>query len=400
MPLSRGTGEVIFNCVQELLKKCKLNLIKLVAIATDGAACVTGAHQGVVARLCTVVPHLVGTRCIAHREALAAKDANDSFPELAFIDRAANKVYEWLGRSVIRRGIMEKLLLAFHEETRVVLQIHSVRWMSHGLVMERFIFCMPAILEALEEQEPNWYQNITSLQFQFFVHLLADILIELNKLNKKFQYDHDDITSIASSIDVTISLLRRQYLGVNFGRTSRFLGKFLREAVPTGQITYIDRYGMEKVHTLHYGSMPECQVEGSLEQCMMLGAQYVQKIIDSLNDRFLDLSIFNAARLFSPKHYPLDDLDMGQMIETWLARLVLHFQWGPEPVDQCNVELLEFVEMLSSVCQQKGIHEAWTFCGFDREFMLNWPLLMSLWQCVLVIPTSTAVCEQGFSKQN
>jgi hypothetical protein len=91
---------------------------------------------------------------------------------------------------------------------------------------------------------------------------------------------------------------------------------------------------------------------------------------------------------------------MGQMIETWLARLVLHFQWGPEPVDQCNVELLEFVEMLSSVCQQKGIHEAWTFCGFDREFMLNWPLLMSLWQCVLVIPTSTAVCEQGFSKQN
>jgi hypothetical protein len=56
--------------------------------------------------------------------------------------------------------------------------------------------------------------------------------------------------------------------------------------------------------------------------------------------------------------------------------------------------------MLSSVCQQKGMHEAWTFCGSDREFMLNWPLLMSLWQCVLVIPTSTAVCERGFSKQN
>jgi hypothetical protein len=25
---------------------------------------------------------------------------------------------------------------------------------------------------------------------------------------------------------------------------------------------------------------------------------------------------------------------------------------------------------------------------------------MSLWQCVLVIPTSIAICEQGFSKQN
>jgi hypothetical protein len=157
------------------------------------------------------------------------------------------------------------------------------------------------------------------------VHLLADILVELNKLNKKFQYDHVDITSIASSIDVTISLLRRQYLGINFGRTSRFLGKFLREAVPTGQITYIDRYGVEKVHTFHYGSMPGCQVEGSLEQCMMLGAQYVQKIIDSFNDHFPDLSIFNTASLFRPKHYPLDDLDRGQITEMWLARLVLHF---------------------------------------------------------------------------
>jgi hypothetical protein len=102
-----------------------------------------------------LAPPLIGTHCIAQRETLATKDANDSFPELAFIDRAANKVYEWLGTSVIRKGIMEKLLLAFREETRVVLQIHSVRWLSHGLVIERFIFCMPTILEAWEEQEPT-----------------------------------------------------------------------------------------------------------------------------------------------------------------------------------------------------------------------------------------------------
>ena len=38
--------------------------------------------------------HLVGTHCIAHREALAAKDANDEFPCLGFIDRAANKMFE------------------------------------------------------------------------------------------------------------------------------------------------------------------------------------------------------------------------------------------------------------------------------------------------------------------
>jgi hypothetical protein len=96
----------------------------------------------------TLVSHLVGTHCNPHKKALAAKDANDLFPELALIDQAANKVYEWLGRFVIQRDIMEKLLLAICEETQKVLQIHNVRWLSCGLVMERSIFCMPAILEA------------------------------------------------------------------------------------------------------------------------------------------------------------------------------------------------------------------------------------------------------------
>ena len=273
---------------------------------------------------------------------------------------------------------MVKLLVAFREETRAVLQIHSVRWLSHGLVMERLIFCMPAILEAWESDEPTWYHNITSLQFQFFVHLIADILVELNKLNRKFQCDHVDITSIASTVDVTITLLGRQYLIGEFGRTSKYFGKFLQDVVPTGQVLYIDRYGVEKVHNLHYESMHGCNVEGTLEQCKILGASYVQKVIDSLNNRFPDLPIFTSAKLFSPKHYPLDDHDRGQLTETWLVRIVSHFQWDQELVGRCNAELLEFVETLASMCQHKGMHETWTFCGSDREFMLNWPTLMSL----------------------
>ena len=88
------------------------------------------------------------------------------------------------------------------------------------------------------------------------------------------------------------------------------------------------------------------------------------------------------------------------MTETWLARIVSHFQWDQELVGRCNAELLEFVETLASMCQHKGMHETWAFCGSDREFMLNWPTLISLWQYVLVIPTSTSICERGFSKQN
>ena len=64
------------------------------------------------------------------------------------------------------------------------------------------------------------------------------------------------------------------------------------------------------------------------------------------------------------------------------------------------MELLEFVETLALICQYKGMHETWAFCESDCEFMLNWPTLMSLWQYVLVIPTSTVIYEWDFSKQN
>ena len=126
----------------------------------------------------------------------------------------------------------------------------------------------------------------------------------------------------------------------------------------------------------------------------------MQKVIDSLNNCFPDLTIFTLAKLFSPKHYPLDDHDRGQLTETWLTRIVSHSQWDPELVGRCNAELLEFVETLASICQHKGMYETWAFCGSDREFMLNWLTLMSLWQYVLVIPTSTAIYEWDFSKQN
>ena len=67
------------------------------------------------------------------------------------------------------------------------------------------------------------------------------------------------------------------------------------------------------MHTLHYDSMPGCDVGGSLEDCITLGRLYVQNVIDSLNDRFPDLPIFNAAKLFNPKHYPMDALNRGTL---------------------------------------------------------------------------------------
>jgi hypothetical protein len=51
MLLSRGTGEVMFQSIKELLERIGFDLLKLMAIATDETTCMTGVHQGVVVRL-------------------------------------------------------------------------------------------------------------------------------------------------------------------------------------------------------------------------------------------------------------------------------------------------------------------------------------------------------------
>jgi hypothetical protein len=56
------------------------------------------------------------------------------------------------------------------------------------------------------------YELETIFQIQFCIHLLVDVLIELNKLNQKFQEDHVDITSIGTTLDVTINMVFSRHI--------------------------------------------------------------------------------------------------------------------------------------------------------------------------------------------
>ena len=51
--------------------------LKLLQIATDGASAVTGKHNGFVAKLKEVAPHIMTIHCIIHRQHLAAKYLNN-----------------------------------------------------------------------------------------------------------------------------------------------------------------------------------------------------------------------------------------------------------------------------------------------------------------------------------
>ena len=86
--------------------------------------------------------------------------------------------------------------------------------------------------------------------------------------------------------------------------------------------------------------------------------------------------------------------------ELWLERILLNFQYFEEENDMCKGELLQFTETLRHECENKTIFEAWRICSSNLEWDTNWPKLMQLLQEIILIPSSVAICERKFSKQN
>ncbi|KAH7426346.1 hypothetical protein KP509_11G097500 [Ceratopteris richardii] len=370
LSVENGNAKSIFDIVSKFLQDNMLDIRKLIAIAIDGASVMVGHKTGVLARFEEATPHIMGVHCIAHRQALAAKDGFVTHPHVyAFVDKVANKVYSWLGKSSKRHDELWKIMTEYDIVDMRALQIHSVRWLSRGQVMERLVNIMPAILK-------QWQC------MQLMIHFLADVLKELNKLNMEFQKHEMDVTTIGAMLDLTIEKLKRRYIDVDthkFGLNSPCLSSFLKMAKES-MLSYEDVNGNLHKHALRFESIP---IDiGSLQECIFMAKIYVKNNLDALDRRFEDLSMYNAFKIFSPSSYPSNIVDRERMTYEWLSRIINRLNVDSHMIDihKCMNEREDFVGMLCRVAKHKGMHDAW--------------------KMALVIPASTSACERGFSRQN
>ncbi|MCO5592067.1 hypothetical protein L7F22_046061 [Adiantum nelumboides] len=408
LPLSDGKAKTKYKALVEFLGKLKLPWSeRLVGFASDGASTMRGVNNGVLTKLSKLAPHLVGVHCVAHREALVIAGACDEFPEFQFMDAFANRIHAWVGRSAKRHKLVDDLMKSFSLRPLEVLRIHDVRWLSRGQTMKRLGDLMPALLEQLKKSDKALYEDATNFQVQFLLHLLIDILHELNVLNQKFQKDTVDITEIAIALDVVIELFQKRYLHQPFGYGSKSLRSFLNGS-KDGVICYLDENGQAYRHALQMKGLPmkigngetvERESGKTLEGCTDLAMKFVQKIIEGLNDRFRDLPLFNAAKLFAPKYYHRELTVRENINRTFLDRICKRFP-GFIDVSECEREMEHFTTKVYKEFPSYGFFEAWEQCAGEDGWIESYPSLLKLWQIMLLIPVSTACCERGFSKQN
>ncbi|MCO5609780.1 hypothetical protein L7F22_064012 [Adiantum nelumboides] len=420
LEIEKADAETIYNSIIKLLEDLKLDTRRFVAIATDGCSTMTGKKTGLVARLKRLFPSLIAVHCIAHREALAAKDAADQFLEMDYMDKLAGKVYTWLGKSSNRHAEFSKLLKEFQLNDVKILQLHSVRWLSRGLVMARIVEVMPAILELWKENNHPDYGTMLLYQVQFLFQYLADVLEQMNILSKVFQENIVDVSTLGATFQKTKNILQTRYLDLQseFAKDSMRLNKFMKGTSSIGFMGFETSGGGIKNFPITWRSIhdqvtrdnAENAESGSLEDCKNIAKQHVQRLLQALDTRLEDLEVFKAMKFFEPIGYPDLAGRRGESTSTWLKTLFEHFNAGGADPLTCYAEREGFVETLYNACPHKSMLGASRYCISDvsyskDEFLKgkwfeDFPTIMRLWQRILVVPMSTATCERGFWKQN
>ncbi|CAI7861287.1 unnamed protein product, partial [Closterium sp. NIES-53] len=295
------------------LESTGIDLQRLTGMSTDGASVMLGQHNGVTARLKVKVPHLVSSHCIAHREALAAKDAAAKHPDFSVVDKVVRAVAENLGRSCVNHARFQELQEVICETQLEVQGIKDVRWLSRGDAIQRLVKVFPAAVMVLHETNKKMYQVVTSYKFHFLLFFLSDVLKELNLLSLKFQRRQVEATHVLPMVHNTTLLLRTRYLNCDdamFGQGGDALGPFLdkhasgefREVLVAG--TASDGTSVNHRYRLHEEKI-KGQTSGVDHQaCLVLAREFITTLVGRLDYRLKDLSNLDGAKLFKQRFYP------------------------------------------------------------------------------------------------
>ena len=91
---------------------------------------------------------------------MVISDVSKDIPELILVEKVANKVYAWPNNSTKRTHEILELLEQMRLDAHRPLQIHNIRWLSRGQVMETLVSIMPTILTIWTKENLNeWYNK-------------------------------------------------------------------------------------------------------------------------------------------------------------------------------------------------------------------------------------------------
>lgn len=205
-PIIRGTGEIIFDTLDNYITLKKLDWKNCVGICTDGARAMCGKYSGVVTRCLQKCPNAKWTHCTIHREALVSK----KIPKrLNTVLTTAIKIVNFIKSNPLQSRLFQKLCEAMGSLHQSLLLHTEVRWLSRGKVLTRLVELREEVAIYLNENKQDEYTTaLRDVNYILLLTYLADIFSKLNELNLQLQETNGiDIFSVHGKIKAFIKKL-------------------------------------------------------------------------------------------------------------------------------------------------------------------------------------------------
>ena len=180
-------------CVQQgydVMQEWGIQDGQVAGLGSDGASVMFGIHTSVGVRLKQCQPSLVHVHCIAHRVALAAKDATEGVLTISDYRLCLQQIFKLYRASVDRTHRLKELCDALGETDYHCLKHPiSVRWLSLGLAVRAIRNVYYGLVLELEEEAQRKNASAAGLlvksktyTFIATTYLLSDVIPLIEKL--------------------------------------------------------------------------------------------------------------------------------------------------------------------------------------------------------------------------
>ncbi|CAI5516150.1 unnamed protein product [Closterium sp. Naga37s-1] len=243
------------------------------------------------------------------------------------VDKVVRTVATLLGNSSVWSQRFKYLQRVIYKTNLEVQCIHTVRWLSRGDAVARLCKVLGACIVLLWEHNHKAYEIVTCYKFQFCLFFLADILADMNDLNRCFQRRELDVTEIAKTIESTTSDLTERYLTPEkaFGGEGKsWLVNFLKVHKEGGgkqvRVRGVDGAGrpINHLYTMHERKLKGHKHGSTYADCVKLCRKFARDCVDNLNNRLDDLGKLGPTKLFRAGKWPKIKAQREKKCKEWL----------------------------------------------------------------------------------
>lgn len=387
-----GKAETIEKTLLQSLKAKSLDITRLRAFGSDGAAVMTGRLNGVAVRLKRHSPKMISVHCVAHRLALAAAHAADGIPYLQRFKTKLQSLFYFYQNSAVRMSNLHAIQEVLEDPSIKCKQAKDVRWLSHDMAIKAVIRTLPSLFvsldrEASENAEPTAHGLLKLMKTYKFVacaYLLSDVLPHLSRLSKIFQKQSVDLSLVQPCVKTAIESIK-QYettAGPNLSKLDQVLATDLQD----------------------FHITPTEAQKQEFKSSVQL--KYIETIVLQLQNRFPDVEYMDAFSIFDPQKLATS-VSPGHELTVYgqerLEYLQSAYGCGVNPdVDsgECTQEWESLKRLFVNNFSNKTMRQMTSLLGTDSSLQDMYPNLSKLASIAALIPVSTAECERSFSTMN